>query len=161
MKYLKIILPLFILISLIACQKDQVEIEEEIQIDPRDEFIGDFQFQTIYMHWSEIEPDTTYYDTINFTGVVRYFDPSDEPNDSNFGADYTTINDKISIVYLPAPGHNLISTSIDASGVIDNVDDFPYFQSGGFNGPDSLSFVIGAGGQGGNYTHTVSGVRIP
>jgi hypothetical protein len=132
------------------------EIRIEIY-DFREQLLGDFQFTVVRAHWV-IGGEITY-DTLNYQGVVRRFEETD--NDDNLFVDDDPTenpNQKVTIQFLP---DKKITSIIDHEGVLMPKSGYHYTHTGSFIHPDTLVFYVGGlGGLGGGSAYSVTGSRL-
>ncbi len=128
----------------------------------RDGFTGDFLFTTVVMRW-HLNTDSTGliqvidYDTIEFRGFIRKYEPGDDAMD--LYPDLDTLH-RDSAVFIQFLEQSAITTLLKPDGTLVPRGGYHYGCSGAFQGRDFLEFsVIGLGGLGGGWNYYVTGSR--
>ncbi len=135
---------------------------EKESADYRDAFTGDFVFTTVIMSWhlntdSAGSIQVVEYDTSEFLGFIRKYEPGDDAIDLYPDSDTLHPDSTVFIRFLE---QSAITTLLEADGTLVPRGGYHYGCSGAFRSRDSLDFSInGLGGLGGGWNYYVSGTR--
>jgi hypothetical protein len=141
------------LIMVPSCEKEK--------IDYRMTYTGDFHFTTVVRSWN-LSTDTglykvVSYDTSEYEGFIRKYEPGDDELDLYTGLDSLTSD---STLFIQFTEYSAITNIVDPDGSFVPRTGHHYWCTGSFLGEDSLSFSIqGLGGLGGGWDYFVGGSR--
>jgi hypothetical protein len=154
MKQIRLPMAMLALFFSLSCEKEAV--------DFREPYTGDFHFTTVIMSW-QLNTDTSgpptivHYDTTEFNGFVRNYEPEDDAIDLYPDPDPLHPDSALFIQFLE---HSAITTLLQPGGIFIPRGGYHYSCSGSFLHGDSLEFSVnGLGGLGAGWNYYVKGSR--